>query len=124
MSDKGSSRLSAAVLALAGGAAAQAHNRLANFTAFSLQNDCIGKLIDTDDTANRLWLRCANPFKRGETNGRWAWVSATCGSPTGWSTTCSSSRSGPRPRKVPAGRSGRPSSVSICSSRAEAGAGV
>jgi len=48
--------------------AAQANNPLANTTAFNLQNYAIGKLTDTDDSANQFWLRYARPFKLGETN--------------------------------------------------------
>ena len=50
------------------GASAQANNPLANSTAINLQNYYIGKLTETDDTANQFWLRYARPFKLGETN--------------------------------------------------------
>lgn len=37
-------------------------------TAFNLQNYYIGKLTESEDSANQFWLRYAKPFSVGETN--------------------------------------------------------
>ena len=50
------------------GAAAQANNPLANFTAVNLQNYYIGELTSPDQDANQLWLRYAQPISMGSTN--------------------------------------------------------
>jgi hypothetical protein len=50
--------------------AAQANNPLANITAFNIQQYFIGKLTDTDQSANQFWLRYAKPF----TLGRSKWL--------------------------------------------------
>ena len=49
-------------------AAAQANNPLANMTAFNIQDYYIGDLSDSDEDANQLWFRFAQPFALGETN--------------------------------------------------------
>lgn len=48
--------------------AAQANNPLANITAFNVQQYFIGKLTDTDQSANQFWLRYARPFKLARTH--------------------------------------------------------
>lgn len=48
--------------------AAQANNPLANFTAFNIHNYYIGELTETDEDANQLWLRYAQPFSLGSTD--------------------------------------------------------
>ena len=70
--------LAAAIFCLAGAASAQekpavsaeaqANNPLANFTAFNVHNYYIGKLTDSDEDANQVWLRFAKPFSLGKTN--------------------------------------------------------
>jgi len=45
-----------------GNAAAQANNPLANMVAFNIQNYYIGELTESDENANQLWLRYAQPF--------------------------------------------------------------
>ena len=50
------------------GAAAQANNPLANMTAFNIQDYYIGKLTQSDNTANQLWARYAKPFSVSGTN--------------------------------------------------------
>ncbi len=49
-------------------AAAQANNPLANMTALNFQDYYIGKLTESDDSANQFWLRYAKPFSIGKTN--------------------------------------------------------
>ncbi|WP_274058076.1 hypothetical protein [Vibrio parahaemolyticus] len=49
-------------------AAAQANNPLANMTAFNIQDYYIGKLTESDDSANQAWLRYATPVKLGQSN--------------------------------------------------------
>jgi hypothetical protein len=49
-------------------AAAQANNPLANMTALNFQNYYIGKLTESDDSANQFWLRYAKPFSVAKTN--------------------------------------------------------
>jgi len=49
-------------------AAAQANNPLANMTALNFQDYYIGKLTESDDSANQFWLRYAKPFSVGKTN--------------------------------------------------------
>ena len=51
-----------------GSAAAQANNPLANMTAFNIQDYYIGELTESDDSANQLWLRYAQPFSVAKTN--------------------------------------------------------
>jgi len=50
------------------GAAAQANNPLARMTAFNIQNYYIGELTKSDDSANQLWFRFAEPFSVSDTN--------------------------------------------------------
>ena len=45
---------------------AQANNPLANVKAFNTHNYYIGRLTDTDSSANQFWLRYAMPFSIGE----------------------------------------------------------
>lgn len=47
------------------GAAAQANNPLADIKAFNVQNYYIGELTDTDEDANQMVLRYAQPFSLG-----------------------------------------------------------
>lgn len=49
-------------------AAAQANNPLANMVAFNIQNYYVGSLTETDEEANTVWLRYAQPFSIGESN--------------------------------------------------------
>ncbi len=49
-------------------AAAQANNPLANMTAFNIQDYYIGELTESDDSANQLWFRYAQPFSVARTN--------------------------------------------------------
>ncbi|MEN8244471.1 MAG: hypothetical protein ABFS43_06175 [Thermodesulfobacteriota bacterium] len=51
----------------AAAAAAQANNPLANMVAFNIQNYYIGELTESDENANQLWLRYAQPFSIAET---------------------------------------------------------
>ncbi|WP_419661356.1 hypothetical protein Dvar_17850 [Desulfosarcina variabilis str. Montpellier] len=51
-----------------GNAAAQANNPLANMVAFNIQNYYIGELTESDENANQLWLRYAQPFSIAKTN--------------------------------------------------------
>jgi len=48
--------------------AAQANNPLANMTAFNIQDYYIGKLTESDNSANQFWLRYAKPFSVAHTN--------------------------------------------------------
>jgi hypothetical protein len=48
-------------------AAAQANNPLANMIAFNIQDYYIGKLTQSDNTANQLWARYAQPFSVSDT---------------------------------------------------------
>lgn len=48
--------------------AAQANNPLANMTAFNVQQYFIGKLTESDDSANQFWLRYAKPFSIDKSN--------------------------------------------------------
>jgi len=50
-------------------AQAQANNPLANFTAFNVHDYYIGELTGSDEDANQLWFRYAQPFSLGDT--RW-----------------------------------------------------
>ena len=49
-------------------AAAQANNPLANMTAFNIQDYYIGELTESDESANQLWFRYAQPFSVFKTN--------------------------------------------------------
>jgi len=51
-----------------GNAAAQANNPLANMTAFNIQDYYVGDLSDSDEDANQLWFRFAQPFSLGKTD--------------------------------------------------------
>jgi hypothetical protein len=46
---------------------AQANNPLAHFTAFNVHDYYIGELTDSDEDANQLWFRYAQPFALGDT---------------------------------------------------------
>ncbi len=48
--------------------AAQANNPLANFKAFNIHNYYIGEITETDEDANQLWMRYAQPFSLGSTD--------------------------------------------------------
>jgi hypothetical protein len=52
----------------AGSDATQANNPLARFTAFNVHNYYIGKLTDSDEDANQVWIRFAKPFSLGTTS--------------------------------------------------------
>lgn len=47
--------------------AAQANNPLANMTAFNIQDYYIGELTESDESANQVWFRYAQPFSVAET---------------------------------------------------------
>ncbi|MCK0153672.1 hypothetical protein MWU49_08160 [Alcanivorax sp. S6407] len=51
-----------------GSAAAQANNPLADIKAFNVQNYYIGELTDTDEDANQMVLRYAQPFSLGDSD--------------------------------------------------------
>jgi len=48
-------------------AAAQANNPLANMKAFNIQTYYVGELTESDDWADQIWLRYAQPFSISKT---------------------------------------------------------
>jgi hypothetical protein len=51
-----------------GDAAAQANNPLANMTTLNFQDHYIGRITETDEDGNQLWVRFVKPFSVAKTN--------------------------------------------------------